>query len=479
MKEDVEVVIDGKEYDSKIIASDWRYSASIVGLVKYFKYHNIAHHIEDDYVLYNYEEIKKEKYLDFAEKFFKSEMHHMKVVSHLETIRNLEIELKAKSEIKNITEDTEENEKPEEIKKLEKTIDDMKKELKGFTGGNTVVKKVFKGCTIEHTHKETFEKLIEENRYELIENTFKNGKKLYRKFNNSGKFFNEKGKACRVVGYSVDEGRKIRSLSYNFDATTFVYEDCLEFDFIPFGFTRTRESFFVNNNYSVKGLLKTFDNIVRSSGDNETEYNPREVLFKYSKNSSTFIKYDVEVITKGMEDTDFYNTKLIKEHAIKTFEKLGNYNIIMRSIKMSNGEYINIEKIVTENIINDIYLDNLIITLLKQKLNRALIDNLINVNTVMYKRRNNMTKESKQAYAVAKSIVSRFSNEPNKLISYRTKLISALAVNDYDSFNKILLKLSSQTSVELSFAYDLFEDFESNKNIAFTFVNALQKREEY
>ena len=40
------------------------------------------------------------------------------------------------------------------------------------------------------------------------------------------------------------------------------------------------------------------------------------------------------------------------------------------------------------------------------------------------------------------------------------------------------LEVSVNTDGNFEFAYDLFEDFERNKDIAYTFINALTKKSE-
>lgn len=84
-----------------------------------------------------------------------------------------------------------------------------------------------------------------------------------------------------------------------------------------------------------------------------------------------------------------------------------------------------------------------------------------------------MTKNMKSAYASAKRVSEKL--EENKLNSYKQKLISAVTFKNKDRFCEILLQLSSFSGVVFDFAYDLFEDFENNKNLAYTFINALNK----
>lgn len=78
------------------------------------------------------------------------------------------------------------------------------------------------------------------------------------------------------------------------------------------------------------------------------------------------------------------------------------------------------------------------------------------------------------AEKVAETLNNR--NQKNKIDSYRTKLISCMIFKDYDRFNQILLQLSNYSDVPFDFAYDLFEKFELNKDVAYSFVNALRVR---
>ena len=91
-----------------------------------------------------------------------------------------------------------------------------------------------------------------------------------------------------------------------------------------------------------------------------------------------------------------------------------------------------------------------------------------------------MRNTMKAAFACAKQIVDKKDgNKPRvsdtKLKSYCTKLINAIILDDYDQFQKILINLSNYAEVPCGFAYDLFEDFEGNKEIAYTFVNSLNR----
>ena len=93
-----------------------------------------------------------------------------------------------------------------------------------------------------------------------------------------------------------------------------------------------------------------------------------------------------------------------------------------------------------------------------------------------------MEQKTKQAYKCAKQMAWKMTGTvyklpDNKLNAYRQKLTSALTFEDFDRFNIVLLNLSNYVDEPVDFAYDLFEDFEKNKELAYTFVNAMRSRE--
>ncbi|MBN4062675.1 MAG: type I CRISPR-associated protein Cas8a1/Csx8 [Alkaliphilus sp.] len=432
----MKTILEESKFDTMLETSDWRYGASIVGLIKYFKYHEIEHEEGHDFIKYNNCDITEDRYLFFAEYHFGDKMHH-----------------KALDELVGGDEFTEEQE------------DFINKKLTA----NTVMKKVFGKEKFDGTNKEEILDLIDENRLLLIKATFVNGKSLYSKFTNSGCFLKEKGKTCRLLGYYVDPNRKTKSISYNWDVSTYNFVDDEVFDFIPFGFNQSREAFFINNNLSIKMLIAANRGITNSE-------NPRESLFCSTANSATFIKYAVEIIVKKQgDDNNFYETMFIRDEAIKVFEQIKEYKGIIKNVKISKDLYLNLEKEVTNNIINGIGLDSIIEKLLHLKENYSYnIDTLIRINNLI-NGGNYMDKKMKMAYASARALVEKFSKEKkaNKIDSYKHKLVSSLTFKDYDKFCEILLQLSAYSGVVFTFAYDLFEDFDANKRLAYTFVNAL------
>ena len=86
-----------------------------------------------------------------------------------------------------------------------------------------------------------------------------------------------------------------------------------------------------------------------------------------------------------------------------------------------------------------------------------------------------MNQAMRGAYACAKAVVSAI---PDKYKAYRQKLTSAVVFKDYDRCCQILLQLSNYSGVTFDFVYDLFEDFEKNKDVIYTFINALTSKKE-
>ena len=71
--------IQNNNYNTMLEPSDWRFSAAINGLIQYLDYHQLEYEIDDDYILYNSEDITEEKYLEFVEDKYGEEFHHKMV----------------------------------------------------------------------------------------------------------------------------------------------------------------------------------------------------------------------------------------------------------------------------------------------------------------------------------------------------------------------------------------------------------------
>ncbi|NKF06730.1 type I CRISPR-associated protein Cas8a1/Csx8 [Clostridium gasigenes] len=431
-------IIENGKFNTRMEASDWRYSASIVGIIKYFDYlvergydtESNFYKIEDDIIEYNSEEIIEERYFSFAEKYFESAMHHRII-----------------EQILNSEEFTE-----EQIKLVNEKLK-----------ANVIMKKVFGDIKFIAENKETILEKINTNRLILIKETYRGGKSLYSNFSNTNSLGIEPSGICRLQNYNIDIPKKSKSISYNWNFKTYKSDDEKEFDFIPFAFSKSYESFFINNNYDIKQLVKT-NNLIADSEK------PRATLFSELKGSAEFIDFDVEVIIKN-RGNDYFETLYIRKDAIKIFEAINNYKGIQFKYKVNDNYYIDFEKEVTDNILNNIKLDGLIELLLKSKSNYSYnIKTLIEINTLIYGG-DKMDKQMKSAYGSAKRVMAEIPE--NKVNSYKQKLISAITFKDYGRFCEILLQLSSYSGVIFDFAYDLFSDFDENKNIAYTFINAL------
>ena len=436
--------INEEKFDYSVEASDWRYSAAIVGLIKYFKFlyrkgiedKENLYEINDDVLKYNSKAITEENYLLFVEEFFSKEMNHITLESILS---NDEI--------------TEEQEKI------------VNEKLKA----NSVMKSIFNKIKYTEDNKSTILELINKNRLEIIRKTYEKGLKLYKKFNNENSLFSEEGKSCRVLNYYIDMKKKGKSLGYFWDSNSFVYQDDEIFDFIPFAFSKSYEAFFINNNYSIKELLKS-NSLIENSDD------PRDTLFGELKNSSEYIDFDVEVIIKNQSDS-YYKTLFLRKDTIKILSKIKNYEgikVVYKDKNPKKPDYL--ENDIIDCVLNKVRLDSIIEMLLKSnKYNYSYnIKTLIEINELIYGG-DIMNQNMKRAFAAAKSVNEAL--ESNKINSYKQKLISSITFKDYDRFCEILLQLSSYSGIVFNFAYSLFDDFEENKNLAYTFINALGNNE--
>ena len=453
----MKTIIENSNFNTKLESSDWRYSATIVGLIKYFDYHQIDYSIEDDFILYNSEYIDENKYLEFVEHNYGEELHHKLVEDIL-----LQEELS------------------------EEQIKIVNEKLANKSGSsNTIMKKVFTGLQFDGNNKKEILDRLNTNRSELIKETFKNKKNMYTNYCNPNQIFNDNQKYCRVQGYYIDAGKKGKSIGYNFTQDTFVGQDILEFDFIPFAFIGDRESFFINDNLNIN-KLKVSNDILKNKLNlisDDTKKDTRKVLFKTIQESADFIDYDVEVIYKD-RDKDYFETLYIRKSAINILKQIKednfNYDSTCFSYKVNDNYYINMQKQVTNSILNNVVLDELIELILKDKdkkdkrtqSHHYKINQMIKIN-IQIRGDKEMKDKLKGAYACAKRVVEVLPD--NKVSTYRQKLISSIIFKDYDRANQILLQLSNYSGIEFGFVYDLFENFEDNKDLIYTFINALSK----
>ena len=450
----------------RIEPSDWRWSASIVGLNKYFSFLktnlNLDTRIEinDEYIEFNPKDITEENYLLFVEEFFKENMHHLII---------------------------------EELLEVDEWTEEQKKLISEKSKANTVMVKTLKDLNLSDRKK--LKQTIDENRLEIIKQTYKGGKSLYANFCNNNNLFASKKSSCRVLGYSIDMGKKGKSTGFMRDKNSFVYTDSRYFDFIPFAFSKSREAFFINNNFTVDQLINTNKNDLI---DKNRENTIRSDLFFRTKESSSFLDYDVEIIKKDRE-SEYFETIYLREEAIKIFENIGDQTqkSIRIKIKITDKYSRRIEKEVVDHIINLLKLDNTIEKLFVLK-NRAkdnkiyklvkekyscLIPSLIKINIIIYNKGDKMKEKQKEHIEeierITKKIKYSKNLQDNKIRGYKKRLISAINLKDYERVQELLLHLSATTQIRMNFLTDVFTDFEENKNLVYIFINLLREKEEF
>ena len=433
-----------KEYDRTIEPWDWRYSASIVGLSKYliyFEEDGVNFCITNNSLSFHSDDITEERYLKFAEYYYDIEFQYRKA---------------------------------EKLLKNEDIPEDQFKMINDLLHDNAILKKVFKNIKFDGKNREEILNIISDNRETLIKETYRTKKNMYANYANPNLMFADNQERCRLWGYYVDGNRKSKAMSYNFDVKTFVGNDDPVFDFIPFAFLGDREAFFINDSFSVKKLIDVnidfehrVEESVRQNENNRKD--TRKILFKAIQETSDFLNYDVEAIFKDREN-EFYETLFIRKKSIDILREFKVYDPFCFSHKVNENYYINIQKEVLNCILNLIRTDKLIELFLKQK-SDYLVSQLIKLNVLICGGGEKMTKSMKIAYACAKEVAKKLPE--NKLDSYRQKLISSIIFKDYDRCCQVLLQLSNYSEVPFDFAYDLFENMEDNKDIIYTFINAL------
>ena len=439
---------------------DWRYSAAIVGLQKYLEWLGTEEPeliITEDTLEYNRKYLNKSEFLKFAEYYFKDDMHH------------IEIENKLKE--KNPTEDQ---------------INIVNEKMKA----NTILKNKFKKIKFDGHNQDEIQNIIDQNREEIICETFRNKNNLYKNYCNPNQLFKDKQECCRLNGYYIDMPKKGKSISYAFDKSNHLGNDIPEFDFIPFAFSGCREKFFINDNVDLNRLQKTnnqWTRTVKSQMEEAKQKNERvntkRIFIDCLIEAKDFLQSDIEIIVKKPERA-YFETLYLRKESLEILKNMKSYyKAFCFSIKISDDYWINILNEVFDAVVNFTLLDNLINKLLKDSReggNSYAISKLLKVNVEIKKGDEKMKNTMKAAFACAKQIVDKKDgNKPRvsdtKLKSYCTKLINAIILDDYDQFQKILINLSNYAEVPCGFAYDLFEDFEGNKEIAYTFVNSLNR----
>lgn len=456
--------IEGFTFNRRLEASDWRYSATALGIKRFLNFHSLPYRSRKRNFYYNIEDISNEKddrnYLAFVESYFHEYMHHIKIL---------------------------------ELLKFESNEENIK-EINDKLSANTIMKRIFKEIKYDGKNKDEIKILISKNKDDIIRDTYINGKKMYAKYCNTSKYRTQKGEVCRLLGFYVDTGRKLRSLGFGFNKNARIYNDELEFDFIPFAFTKGIEAIFINNNISMENIFITNDRFVNKI-QNINEW--KNSFFNYVKGSQ-YIDYDVEIIKKVMElegyKNNYYESFYLRSPTINIFKELSErrdkqyiVKILKLPIKINESEIRLINEVIN-CIINLRNLDELINSFFKLKIDNqaSILAILININTVIYKNldrlEGNMDNDKylKTTRDTAFDVLNKLKEmgNENKIKTYRHKLISAIVTNDYDHFIEIMLQLSSYTEIAFIFMHELIADFETNKNLAYAFINSLIENKE-
>lgn len=476
----MKATIEHPLYDTLLLPTEWRYSAAIVGLIRFFDfieetegkklytytnnedkdryvvYSDICGYIQG--ILYNSTDLTEERYLLFCENWYDREFQH----------RNVEALL---THIQKFSQDN---------------INDINSYLNG-TSSNTVMKKIFKGIKFDGTNTDTILNLIDEHRLEIIKETFRYKTTMYRNFANTNKLMSDTNPHCRLLSYDLDEGRKSKAASYYFDTSTFIASDIYEFDFIPFAFTYTKIGFFVNSNTSIEALVKCNNQLKEKMDVEEQIINNRVIrdgdqtkLIKAMLHSNDFLNCDVEIICKDREQESF-DTMLIRKQALQRLKKIyDNYNL--RYVHKYNYNYwLNVEEELIRCCLNYTYLDKLLEQLLllsridTESRTIQIIQPLVQINMewkgVNQTMQDTIERAKKVGYYIGKTIKEK--NGENKVKSYKNKLINATVSHDRERVLEIMLQLSGYTDGEISTIYDILDNPDNWSDIAISFTNAM------
>lgn len=438
-------------YDTVIEPFDWRDSAAIVGLHKYLRFaqlyedENVSFQVTDDAFYFNRSDINEEWYFHFVEEYYQDKLLNLKLTGLL------------------LMDEFKEN----QINQINRILSQ-----------NKTMKHYFAGRVFDGTNADELFNILIANHLDLTKKFYLDG--IYSNFANPNRFFEEKGSCCRLWGYYVEMPKKGRSISHNGDMNTFEFHDGIIYDFIPFAFLGDREFFFINDNYSLKKLIKTnreFENRIESIYSEDQKRDTRKALLKSMKESADFLNYNVEVIHKDifkLVNTGYYETLFIRGESIRILKQIEDYDTFCFSLKLTERLYLDVQRQVTECILNLTRTDALIELFLKREM-PGMVYSLIHINQLILQGGETMKKRIQAAIIGGKKVADIYhqNNNESRLESTRNKLITALVSKDSVRFCDELLRLSSSVKMPFWFAECLYDDFEQNKDVAYAFTNAL------
>jgi len=472
--------LENEIYDTMIVPSDWRFSAAITGLMRYFtdqhmegryavQYHSVPEQdFDDECLLFYWSDLTENRYLQFVTHFFRDDLPLCQLKELLEVPRKLS--------------------------------DDEIESANGLLAFNAIMKKVFPKVKYTEENRESIRQRLMEQADSLIKETYRNKKNLYANFANPNCLGKDSDDVCRLWGYYVDVSRKGKSLGYGFDKNKMTVQDSLIFDFIPFAFQGGREQYFIHNNLSIREMVALNDQFhvlaekMESDAKKENKLlNDRKIFWSFITKLMSVQAFDVEVIAKNL-DEGFFRPLFVRRESVEILKQLAKrtendkqiYDAFTWSYTPDNGKtYLDIQKITIESVLNLNVLDSWIEYFLREELHDKsrnfdyLIHCWIGINLQIRHGggKENMRKEAKSAYQCAQKVRAQLKgkDKQNKLDMYITKLTSSVISHDYQQVCDILLQLSNYTGIYFNFAYSLYEDFEENKDIIYTFITALRR----
>ncbi|MBP3326313.1 MAG: type I CRISPR-associated protein Cas8a1/Csx8 [Coprococcus sp.] len=478
------IELENQEYNTLLLPIEWRFSAAAVGLMRFFDYiedvegiklYERTHGDEDidvyqkiggyiEGIKYNQRDLTEERYLSFCEAFFSDEFQHLKAEQILQGDEFSEDQIALVNNL-----------------------------LTGQSSNN-VLKKVFGKQKFDGGNKEELLFLISQNRLEIVKETFRFKTNLYRKYSNTRKMLSADNPHCRLLGYNLDEGRKSKATSYKFDTDTFIAQDYLEFDFIPFAFTNSNISFFINNNCDLDSLKKANEIIKEKMEEKDILKDNKYIredaktkLIKGMLEAGDFFDFDAEIIVRSNEN-EVYETFFVRKRALALVKKIYKTSNLRFVYKYNYDYWLDVEKEIVNCCMNGIVFDGLLERLLKISMEEkqgyasVIIDKLVKMNVEWKEMRNvdaKMWNVKKEGIEIGKKLFAK--GGENKVKSYKNKIINACISHDYDRVLEIMLQISGYVESEIETIYKIVDDKQNCSDIVVCFANALgssDKKEE-
>jgi CRISPR-associated protein Cst1 len=275
----------------------------------------------------------------------------------------------------------------------------------------------------------------------------------------------------------MDYGRKWTFLSWCNDKRSFASDDCIEFDFIPFGFSKNLSNgrhMFINDNFSV-------DTLISANNFLNTSSSATIALSTYLKTIAlNNLRYNIQVISKSKESK--YQNIYISPATLDVFDAMSKIPNIsnLEHFKFQDvaGRWFSYETIL-DYLIAGKNLDEIIVSVFKLKSDdfakkQELLHLVILVNDIFYRGGKNLMNEK---IAKAKSTGFAVANklEENKVNAYRNKLTSYVATNNKKMVFDLLIQLQNYSDVTIPFFFCLVEDYDENVNLLYAFIAAVKK----